>query len=72
VYCEKTELLSVHREGISAFDMSDNGKYTLTAGDDKLIKLWDSKAQHNDPRFYQTFIGHTFPVENAFFKPGDN
>jgi len=67
-----SELASVHREGISAFDMSSNGQYMLTAGDDKLIKLWDSNASKNDPQYFQAFIGHTFPVEKCFFKPGDN
>ena len=52
VYCANSELISVHREGISAFDMSANGKYMVTAGDDKLIKLWDSKAPINDPQYY--------------------
>ena len=58
-----SELTSVHREGISAFDISSNGSYTITAGDDKLIKLWDAKASANAPFWYQTFIGHTVPVE---------
>lgn len=38
------ELTSVHREGISSMDLSKNGGYMVTGGDDNLIKLWDTDA----------------------------
>ena len=66
------ELNSVHREGIAAVDLSGNDQYILSGGDDKLIKVWDSKASKNDPYYYQAFIGHTFPVKACMFKPEDN
>ena len=37
------ELDAVHR-GISNIDLTLNGQYMITSGDDKLLKLWDSEA----------------------------
>jgi WD40 repeat protein len=66
------ELHTVHRGSITTTDLSQNGGYMLTGGDDNLIKLWDYDAQKNVPAYYQAFIGHTFPLVKTLFNPHDN
>lgn len=66
------ELSTVHRGAIRTTDLSNNGGFMLTGGDDNLIKLWDYDAQTATPTHFQAFIGHTFPVVNTLFNPWDN
>jgi len=63
------ELTSVHREGISSIDLSKNGGYMVTGGDDNLLKLWDTDASKTAPYYFQAFIGHIFPVTAVMFSP---
>ena len=46
------ELSSVHRGAIKATDVSNNGGFMMTAGEDNLIKMWDIDAQTNSPNFF--------------------
>ena len=66
------ELTSCHREGISGLDLSQNGGFMLTGGDDNLLKLWDSDAQKTVPYYFQAFIGHIYPVTACMFSPANN
>ena len=44
----------------------------LTGGEDNMIKVWDYEANKTIPFFFQSFIGHTYPVKNLMFNPLDN
>ena len=66
------ELTTVHRGACRTTDLSNNGGYMLTGGEDNLLKMWDYDAQKTVPFFYQAFIGHTFPLVSAMFNPLDN
>jgi len=37
-----------------------------------LMKVWDYDAQKTAPYFYQSFIGHTYPVNQVMFNPLNN
>lgn len=43
------ELSAVHREGVNCSDLSLNGGFMLTGGQDTLLKVWDYDAQKNQP-----------------------
>ena len=66
------ELATVHRGGINSLDLSSNGGYFLTGGQDNLIKVWDTDAQKSVPHWFQAFIGHTYPITDCIFNPCDN
>ena len=66
------ELTTVHRGACTTTDLSNNGGYMLTGGEDNLIKMWDYDAQKTVPFFYQAFIGHTYPLVKTMFNPLDN
>jgi hypothetical protein len=38
------ELQTVHRGSINSIDLSLNGGFMLTGGEDNLIKIWDYEA----------------------------
>ena len=46
------ELNVVHRDFVNSIAMSANGGYMLTAGEDKLLKVWDYDAQKNMPYYF--------------------
>jgi WD40 repeat protein len=46
------ELTSCHREGVSGIDLSQNGGFMITGGDDNLLKLWDTDAQKTVPYWF--------------------
>lgn len=46
------ELATVHRGAINSADLSLNGGYMLTGGDDNLIKIWDYEAQKTVPFYF--------------------
>ena len=46
------ELLNVHRGSVNSADLSLNGGFMMTGGDDSLIKAWDYEADRNVPFFY--------------------
>jgi WD40 repeat protein len=56
------ELPNTHRTSINSADLSLNGGFMMTGGEDSLIKVWDSEAPKSVPYFYQAFIGHTYGV----------
>ena len=66
------ELCTVHRGAVRSTDLSNNGGFMLTGGEDNLIKIWDYEAQTTTPTHFQAFIGHTFPVLKTMFNPLDN
>ena len=37
-----------------------------------MVKVWDYEASKTIPYFFQSFIGHTYPVNNLLFNPLDN
>lgn len=51
--------------------ISENRGYLLTGGEDNLLKIWDYQAQKAVPYWFQSYIGHTKPIVNAFFNPLD-
>jgi cilia- and flagella-associated protein 52 len=46
------ELTTVHRSGINSLNMSHNGGYFLTGGEDNLLKVWDMDAQKSTPYYF--------------------
>ena len=66
------ELTCCHRGAILSLDLSENGGYFLTGGEDNLIKVWDFEAQKTTPYFYQAYIGHTYAVSQVMFDPRNN
>lgn len=66
------ELQTVHRGSINSIDLSLNGGFMLTGGEDNLIKIWDYEAQKSVPYYFQAFIGHTYPITDVMFNPCDN
>ena len=61
------EISNAHRDSINSISFSLNGQYFLTCGADKNVKIFDSDADKISPYYFQSFIGHTFAVEKAFF-----
>lgn len=55
-----------------SLDISNNSGYMLTGGEDNMIKVWDYEANKTIPYFFQSFIGHTYPVKCLMFNPLDN
>lgn len=37
-----------------------------------MIKVWDYEVQKTIPYFFQSFIGHTYPVSAVLFNPCNN
>ena len=66
------ELHTVHKGAVTCTDLSQNGGYMLSGGQDNLLKIWDYDAQKTVPYYFQAFIGHTYPLVNAMFNPLDN
>ena len=66
------ELHTVHKGAVTCTDLSLNGGYMLTGGEDNLLKMWDYDAQKTVPHFFQAFIGHTYPLVSTMFNPLDN
>ena len=62
----------MHKGAVTCTDLSTNGGYMLTGGQDNLLKMWDYEAQKTVPYFFQAFIGHTYPVVSTMFNPLDN
>jgi len=46
------ELATVHRESINSTDLSLNGGFMLTGGNDNLLKVWDYEAQKTVPYYF--------------------
>lgn len=66
------EISSCHRASINAMDVSLNSGYMLTGGEDSMVKIWDYEAQKTVPYYFQSFIGHTYPVNSLMFNPRNN
>ena len=65
------ELPNTHRTSINSADLTLNGGFMMTGGEDSLVKVWDSEAPKSVPYFYQAFIGHTYGVQNVLINPAD-
>lgn len=37
-----------------------------------MIRVWDYEAQKTTPYFFQSFIGHTYPIVGVLFNPANN
>ena len=57
-----------HMHGVNSVAFSPDGKYIVSAADDKTIKLWDAKSG----KIIKTFNGHTDVVNSAAFSPDGN
>lgn len=44
----------------------------LTGGEDNMIKVWDYEAMKTMPYYFQSFIGHSYPIKKLMFNPNDN
>ena len=66
------EISNCHRGSISDIDVSLNTGYLLTGGEDNMVKIWDYEAQKTVPYYFQSFIGHTYPITSIIFNPKNN
>ncbi len=67
------QIETVHRGAINSIDLSSNGGFLLTGGEDNLIKVWDYDAVEKPiSHYFQAFIGHTYPITDLMFNPNDN
>jgi WD40 repeat protein len=66
------EISTVHRGNITSLSVSNNSGYMITGGEDCMVKIWDYEAHKTVPYFFQSFIGHTYPVKSLMFCPTDN
>lgn len=46
------ELQTVHKGAVTCTDLSKNGGYMLTGGQDNLLKMWDYEAQKTVPYYF--------------------
>ena len=60
VYAQDSELIirQGHKKAINVVTYSVDGQYVLSAGEDKVIKMWDVKTGID----IKTFSGHTAPI----------
>jgi WD40 repeat protein len=66
------EVANCHRGSITGLDVSNNSGYMLTGGEDSMVKIWDYEAQKTVPYYFQSFIGHTYPLSSIIFNPRNN
>lgn len=66
------EVANCHRGAITGLDVSLNSNYMLTGGEDNMLKIWDYEAQKTVPYYFQSFIGHTYPLSSIIFNPRNN
>jgi len=66
------EITAVHRGNVTAMSVSQNSGYMLTGGEDSMLKMWDYEAQKTLPHYFQSFIGHSYPLRAVMFCPSDN
>jgi WD40 repeat protein len=66
------EIANCHRGSITGMTISANSGYFITGGEDNMIKIWDYEAQKTVPYYFQSFIGHTYPVNSIIFNPRNN
>jgi WD40 repeat protein len=66
------EISSCHRGSICSLAVSANSGYFLTGGQDNMVKIWDYDAQKSHPYFFQSFIGHSYQVNDVLFNPRNN
>ncbi len=57
----------VHRGTVNAIDISPSGAYIITAGDDRMLRVWDSKIRGPSPPPFQSFIGHASSISSLKF-----
>ena len=66
------EVANCHRGAINGLDVTSNSGYMLTGGEDNMVKIWDYEAQKTIPFYFQSFIGHTYPITSICFNPKNN
>jgi len=66
------EVQNCHRGNIASIDTTFNSGYMISGGEDSIIKIWDYEAQKTIPYFFQSFIGHIYPISGVMFNPRDN
>ena len=66
------EISNCHRGGINGIDVSLNTGYLVTGGEDNMVRIWDYEAQKTVPYYFQSFIGHTYPITKMIFNPKNN
>ena len=61
--------VTAHSAPVKSVRFSYDDRYLLTAGDDKIIKLWEIKNSFRKIKFLRSFLGHTNWVLKADLSP---
>jgi len=67
-YGEELLTLTGHEGAVTSVAYSPDGKYLLTGGEDRTVKLWDAATGKE----VRTFEGHRGPVTSVAFSPDGN
>ena len=60
-----SDVIRAHHGPVRSVDINANDRYLLTAGDDKMVKVWSMRSK----RFIRSYTGHTNWVRSAVFSP---
>jgi WD40 repeat protein len=58
------EFPNIHLNSINDFLVTKNYKFLISAGEEGVIKIWDSKMMFKNHISYQQFIGHSSGIRN--------
>jgi WD40 repeat protein len=61
-----------HAGPVKSVRFSKDGNFLLTAGDDKIIKLYKVHSSYKKTKFIRSFVGHTNWVLKADISPDSN
>jgi WD40 repeat protein len=61
------ETTAVHRGDVNTLDLSPSGAYLMTAGNDRMIRVWDAELRGPSPPPFQSFVGHASSIMQLAF-----
>jgi WD40 repeat protein len=61
------ETTAVHHGSINTLDVSPSGAYVISAGDDRVLRVWDAQLRGPNPPPFQSYIGHASGITQLKF-----